>query len=70
MAKISTIEDYQQAVIALTVVVEHLSKGLEDLKIMLAEHIKGHKSTWYWLIPTFLLVVQIAITSVVLWGGG
>jgi len=70
MAKISTIEDYQQAVIALTVVVEHLSKGLEDLKIMLAEHIKGHKSTWYWLIPTFLLVVQIAITSVVLARGG
>jgi len=70
MAKISTIEDYQQAVIALTVVVEHLSEGLQELKAMLAEHIRGHKSSWYWLIPTLLLLVQIAITSVVLWGGG
>ena len=70
MAKISTIEDYQQAVIALTVVVEHLGKGFEELKIMLAKHIEGHKSSWYWLIPTLLLIVQIVITSVVLWGGG
>ena len=66
MAKINTIEDYQQAVIALTVVVEHLGKGLEELKIMLAKHIEGHKSSWYWLIPTLLLLIQIAITSVVL----
>jgi len=70
MAKISTIEDYQQAVIALTVVVEHLSKGLEELKVMLAKHIEGHKSSWYWLIPTLLLIVQIVITSVVLVRGG
>ena len=66
MAKISTIEDYQQAVVALTVVVEHLTTGLQELKVMLAEHIRGHKSSWYWLIPTLLLLVQIAITSVVL----
>ena len=66
MAKISTIEDYQQAVVALTVVVEHLTTGLQELKVMFAEHIKGHKSSWYWLIPTLLLIVQIVITSVVL----
>jgi len=70
MAKISTIEDYQQAVIALTVVVEHLGKGLEDLKIMLAKHIEGHKSSWYWLIPTLLLVVQIGVTMALLSRGG
>ena len=66
MAKISTIEDYQQAVVALTVVVEHLSKGLEDLKIMLSKHIEGHKSSWYWLIPTLLLLIQIVVTMVLL----
>jgi len=70
MAKISTIEDYQQAVIALTVVVEHLGKGFEDLKIMLAKHIEGHKSSWYWLIPTLLLVVQIGVTMALLSRGG
>lgn len=70
MAKISTIEDYQQAVIALTVVVEHLSEGLLELKAMLTEHIKGHRSTWYWLIPTLLLIVQIIVTMVLLSRGG
>jgi len=61
MMKISTIEDYQQAVIALTVVVEHLSEGLLELKVMLAEHIKGHRSTWYWLIPTFISLTTLAV---------
>jgi len=70
MAKISTIEDYQQAVVALTVVVEHLTTGLQELKVMFAEHIKGHKSTWYWLIPTLLLVVQIGVTMALLSRGG
>ena len=70
MAKISTIEDYQQAVVALTVVVEHLTTGLQELKVMFAEHIRGHKSTWYWLIPTLLLVVQIGVTMALLSRGG
>jgi len=61
MAKISTIEDYQQAVVALTVVVEHLGKGLEELKIMLAKHIEGHKSSWYWLIPTFISLTTLIV---------
>ena len=70
MAKISTIEDYQQAVIALTVVVEHLTTGLQELKIMLAQHIEGHRSWWFWIVPTLLLIVQIAITSALLVRGG
>ena len=70
MAKISTIEDYQQAVIALTVVVEHLSEGFQELKILLGKHIEGHKSSWYWLIPTLLLIVQIGVTMTLLSRGG
>jgi len=66
MAKISTIEDYQQAVVALTVVVEHLTTGLQELKVMFAEHIRGHKSSWYWLIPTLLLLIQIVVTMILL----
>ena len=61
MAKINTIEDYQQAVVALTVVVEHLTTGLQELKVMFAEHIRGHKSSWYWLIPTFISLTTLIV---------
>ena len=66
MAKITTIDDYQQAIVALTVVVEHLREGLIEVKGMLTEHIKGHSATWYWAVPTVLLIVQIIVTLVFL----
>jgi len=70
MAKIADIEDCKQALIAQQVIIEHLSVALVELKGIVADHIKGHASTWYWIIPTFLLLVQIVVTLVLLSRGG
>jgi len=66
MPKITNMDDCKQAVITLTVNVGHLSEGLQKLEKIVAEHIKGHGSTWVWIVPTVLLLIQIIVTSILL----
>jgi hypothetical protein len=39
----------------------HMRETLQEIKHKLAEHCKEHKRTWYWIVPTLLLVLQFIL---------
>ena len=63
--KASTIEEKLGIVIGK---MEGLTGDIQRLNGDLKQHIRDHRSGWFWVIPTIIMLINLIITSMYVFG--
>lgn len=48
--------------------IDGLTGAVQDLSKRFDEHLKEHRATWLWIIPTLLSLATLIVLLVGLWG--
>lgn len=64
-----TVKDVYSILGGIETDIDWLTTSMADLKKEFKEHLSAHRSTWLWLVPTILMLVNSVLLVVQLFGG-